>query len=69
MRRDASTLGCQEAGENSGDEDEGDDHNPTLMEMYRDPVRPYEIVNGRYGGYAVPANINPWRSVISVSLA
>ena len=69
VRRSPISLGCQNSGANSGGGGGDNANYPKLMEIANDPIRPNDFDSDNYAGWAVPDNLNPVRSVLSVSLA
>ena len=58
VRRNTISLGCQ---------DNNNDDDVTQMEMNNAPISNAELASGYYANCAVPPNLQPIRSVLSVS--
>lgn len=59
VRRNTISLGCQDNND--------DDDDVTQMEMNNAPISDEELASGYYANYAIPRNLQPIRSVLSVS--
>ena len=61
VRRNTISLGCQDNNNDDNDDDE------TQMEMNNAPISNPDLASGYYANYAIPSNLQPIRSVLSVS--